>query len=62
MLHRQVHLHRDPAMESLVEDGDIVLLCPRELSMRALTDLLTQRHPSLHWWQLYYHLRNAIQV
>lgn len=49
-------------MESLVEDEDIVLLCPRQLSTRALTQLLTQRHLSLHGWQLYYHLRNAIQV
>ena len=58
----QVHLHRDEAMEFLIKDADITLLCPAGMTVGQLSQLLTQRHTCLRGRQVYYRLRRPSQV
>lgn len=62
MFARQVHLHRAAAMDYMVRDADITLLCPAGTSAELLDHVLTQRHSCLRTRRIYYRVSNPVQV
>ncbi|CAL8466322.1 g5858 [Coccomyxa elongata] len=57
----EVHLHRATAMDYMVRDADITLLCPAGMTAEKLDHVLTQRHTCLRTRRIYYRICNPVQ-
>ncbi|BDA51323.1 probable E3 ubiquitin-protein ligase RING1 at N-terminal half [Coccomyxa sp. Obi] len=57
----EVHLHRASAMDYMVKDADITLLCPAGMTAEQLDQMLTQRHTCLRTRRIFYRISNPVQ-